>query len=216
MSEAMIFQVMISIVYLASIGMHLAKKNLSVASLYGLQSAALVLLIVPSFIEHPTVPLLVVILVSILIKVIVAPRYFIRLVKRHELRFTVSSYANTPMTLIIIMVLTAFAGSAALAPITGLFEGSTVYLTLAVATMLISIFLMVNRKGALSQMIGILSVENSIVAFAVIAGLEQSAIFQIGALFDIFVWLLVATVFVSMVYRHTGSLDVTAMNRLRD
>lgn len=216
MSETVIVQTSIFIIYLASIGMHLVKKNLGIAWLYGLQSTALVILILPSFLAHPTLPLLGVTLVFIVIKIILAPKYFVRLVKRHELRFTVSSYANTPMTMLLIMALTSLVSSGVFIPITGLNGGDTTYLALIVSSMLISIFLMVNRKGALSQIIGILSLENSIVAFAVIAGLEQSAVFQLGSLFDIFVWLIVATLFVSMIYRHTGSLDVTTMRRLKD
>jgi len=68
----------------------------------------------------------------------------------------------------------------------------------------------------LSQIIGILSLENTIVAFTIFAGLEQSASLQIGIIFDIFVWLIIATVFVSMIYKHFGSLDVTSMKTLKD
>jgi hydrogenase-4 membrane subunit HyfE len=82
--------------------------------------------------------------------------------------------------------------------------------------MLISIFIMVNRKGALSQIIGVLSFENCIVAFGIFAGLEQSSVLQLGIIFDIGAWLVIATVLVAMVYRHTGSLDVTNLRHLRD
>ena len=82
--------------------------------------------------------------------------------------------------------------------------------------MFLSLFLIINRKSALSQIVGILSLENSIVAFAIFAGLEQSLSLQIGILFDISVWLIIATVFMSMMYTHFGSLDVTDMKKLKD
>ena len=82
--------------------------------------------------------------------------------------------------------------------------------------MLLSIFLTINRKSALSQIIGILSLENSIVAFAIFAGLEQSPSLQIGILFDISIWLTIATAFISMIYAHFGSLDITSMKNLTD
>ena len=73
-----------------------------------------------------------------------------------------------------------------------------------------------NRKGAISQITGILSLENSIVAFGIVAGLEQSLALQLGIVFDVFVWLIIAIAFVSVVYRKIGSLDVTNMRKLRD
>ncbi|WP_104139680.1 MULTISPECIES: hypothetical protein [unclassified Cryobacterium] len=216
MNSPLLVPILITVIYLTSIYMHLAKKNNGVAGLYALQSVALVLLFVSSFLANPTVLLFLVIVVSIIVKVILAPRFFNRLVTRHKVKFTVSSYANTPVTLIVIMFITAFVNSDVFLPITDLSASNSTYVALAIAAMLVSIFLMVNRKSALSQIVGVLSLENSIVAFGIIAGLEQSALLQLGTLFDIFVWMLVATVFVSMVYRHTGSLVVTTMRHLKD
>ena len=216
MNSPLLVPIMISVIFLTSIFMHLAKKNSGLAGLYALQSVALVLLFVPSFLANPTVLLLLVIIVSIIVKVILAPRFFIRLVARHKVKFTVSSYANTPVTLIVIMFITAFVNTDVFSPITHLSANNGTYVSLTIAAMLVSIFLMVNRKSALSQIVGVLSLENSIVAFGIMAGLEQSALLQLGTLFDIFVWMLVATVFVSMVYRHTGSLVVTTMRHLKD
>ncbi len=65
-------------------------------------------------------------------------------------------------------------------------------------------------------MIGILSLENGIVCFATFAGLEQTPGLQLGVIFDIFVWVIIATVFISMIYRHFGSLDVSAMRTLKE
>jgi len=68
----------------------------------------------------------------------------------------------------------------------------------------------------LSQIIGILSFENSIVVFAVFANLEQSAALQLGIVFDIFIWIMIASVFISMLYKHFGTLNVSSMKNLKD
>lgn len=65
-------------------------------------------------------------------------------------------------------------------------------------------------------MVGVLSLENSIVLFAAVAGLESTAGPQIGILFDISVWVIIATVFASMMYTHFGSLNVSKMNSLKE
>ncbi len=89
-------------------------------------------------------------------------------------------------------------------------------LLLNVATIMISLFLSINRKGALSQMLGILSLENGIVSFALSAGLEQNPGLQLGITFNILIWIIIATVFISMMFRQFGSLDVTTMKKLTE
>jgi len=46
--------------------------------------------------------------------------------------------------------------------------------------------------------------------------LEQSPTLQLGIIFDIAVWIVISTVFTSMIYQHFGSLDVTEMKSLKD
>ena len=75
---------------------------------------------------------------------------------------------------------------------------------------------MINRKGVLSQMLGILSVENGIVAFALFSGLEQNPALQLGITFNILIWIMIASVFATMIFRQFGSLDVTTMKKLTD
>ena len=39
---------------------------------------------------------------------------------------------------------------------------------------------------------------------------------QIGILFNLLIWLAIATVFISMLFRHFGSLDTSLMKQLKD
>jgi hydrogenase-4 component E len=167
--------------------------------------------------DKHSISLLMVALLTLIVKAVMAPGFFIRLIGRHKLTFTVSSYTSMPVTLIIVALITTLANSHLMTPLTTLSPKYYAALpVMALASIFISLFVMVNRKGALSQIIGILSLENSIVAFAILSGLEQAATLQLGILFDIVVWLIIATVFISMVYRHNGSLEVTTMRHLKD
>jgi len=65
-------------------------------------------------------------------------------------------------------------------------------------------------------MLGILSLENGIVSFALFAGLEQNPGLQLGITFDVLIWIIIASVFISMIYRQFGSLDVTTMKKLTE
>ncbi|MBI2463603.1 hypothetical protein HYV57_01465 [Candidatus Peregrinibacteria bacterium] len=203
-------------IFLSIIFLHLIKKNFEAVIAYGIQSFAIVVVLMGSFFETNNFPLLLLILVTLIVKVIVAPLFFIKLIQKHELTFSVSSYLNLPLTLIVIASFTAVAHSQKFSSLTNIIPAHFALLSLALSAIFISLFLIVNRKGALSQALGVLSLENSIVAFVFFAGLERSPGLQMGIIFDIFVWILIATVFVSMIYKHFGSLDVTSMKHLKE
>lgn len=214
--EPTIIQICAVTLFLCTVGLHLTKKNGAEIALYGLQSAAVVALMTSMVGGDTAILLLGVAVVMLIVKVILAPAFFLRLIRRHKIKFSASTYLHAPMTLAIIALIVAIAYSGIFAPLTKIAPSSQTYLALALANMLTSIFLMINRRGAMTQMVGILSLENSIVAFSILAGLEQSPALQLGIMFDIFVWIVIATVFLSMIYRHFGSLDVNMMKHLKD
>jgi len=209
-------QLLLQIVFLTAVFLHITKKNFGAVLAYSIQSLMIVLLLLNSFLETQNTSLLWIMFIVLVVKVILAPLFFIKLIRKNELIFSAATYLNTPLTLVVLAVLTAMAHSYKFAPLTGIIPVNTGLLSLAFSTMLLSLFLIINRKSALSQIIGILSLENSIVAFAIFAGLEQSFALQMGILFDISIWLIIATSFMAMVYRHFGSLDATLMKKLTD
>lgn len=209
-------QILVEIVFGTIIFLHIAKKNFGASLAYGFQSLAITALLLKSFLETGSMALLFIALLLFIVKVIIAPWYFIKLIRKHNLTFSVSTYLNTPSTLIVIVILTFIAHSSKFTPLSSLALANQSLLLLPLSSMFVSLFLIINRKGALSQIIGILSLENSIVAFAFFAKLEQSLMFQIGIIFDFFVWLIIATVFVSMIYKHFGTLDTTLIKNLKD
>jgi hydrogenase-4 component E len=208
--------VMQAVIFAAAVFLHLTKKNSSAVRLYIAQSAAIsLLLLLPAF-EESSRLLVVAIVSTIAVKIFIAPYFFFGLIRKHELKFSVSTYLNTPITLLVIAALVALTRTEIFRPLAHLAADGNHLLLLSVATIMISLFLIVNRKGALSQMLGILSLENGIVSFGVFAGLEQNPGLQLGVTFNILIWIIIATVFISMIYRQFGSLDVTTMKKLTE
>jgi hydrogenase-4 component E len=206
-----------TIVFAASVFLHLTRKNSTAVSLYIAQSSAIACLLISASFERLS-PLLALAIVSTLaVKLIIAPFFFFRLIRRHQLKFSASTYLNMPLTLATIAALVALVQTDIFRPLASLaVTGQTALMTTPIATMLISLFMMINRKSALSQMIGILSLENGIVAFAMFAGLEQSPALQLGITFNILIWIMIATVFATRIHRQFGSLDVTVMKELTE
>ena len=197
--------------------MHAAKQNTSVVLLYAFQSVAITSLLVALGVTGPEGDgLLVSAVLTGIVKVMIAPVLFFRLIRRHQLKRSGSTYLNLPLTLFVLLVLIATIQSDRFAPLTTLSDLPAHVLLLPVSSLVASFFLLVNRKGALSQMIGILSIENSIVAFAAQLGTEQTISLELGIAFDILVWIIIATTFIGLIQRHFGSLDSTVMKQLTD
>lgn len=215
-ADNVFIEICIAVLGISTIGLHITRRNRNEALLYGLQSLAVVMLLAAAFLHDQSWPLLAIVILTLTVKVILAPLFFMRLIKQHELKFSANTYTNTTETFAAVAGILILAGSGIFDPLTSLVPGNHAFLVLALTAMLTSILLMVNRKGALSQVVGVLSLENCIVAFAILAGLEQSVALQVGVIFDVSVWVIVAATMVSLVYRHHGSLDVSVMKKLKD
>ncbi len=200
-----------TVLFVSVIGMHLTRKNSVVVMLYAVQSLVIAGELFYSSLVGASLLLLAVALATFLVKVVVPTYFFFGLIRKFRLHFSVSTYLSGPVTLVVLALFTAFSFSDFFRPLTVLAPASGQALLLAVAMMFVATFLIINRKGVLSQMGGVLSLENAIVAFAYVANLETSAGPQIGILFVILVWVAIATVFTSMIYEHFGSLDTSAM-----
>ncbi len=209
-------QYLLGIIFLTVVFSNIAKKKSASIIAYGIQSLVVTVLIFDSFLKTGSLPLLFIVLLTFVVKVVLAPLFFFRLMKTNKVVFSAPTYLNNPLSFIVIAFLTAVAHSQKFYPLTTIVPAHQSLLSLSLSLILISFFLIVNRKGALSQIIGVLTFENSIVAFSLFAGLEQSVALQIGIIFDIFVWIVISTVFISMIYKHFGSLDVSSMIKLRD
>ena len=205
-----------ALIYLSVVFMHILDKNSSTIRLYVIQSVATSFLFVFFSLREFSLALFLVASLIFMVKVVIAPYFFSKLVLRHHLTFAVSTYASTPLTLVIIMGLTALAKSSFFTSLALSAKENGSIIPLSIASILISLFLIVNRKGALSQMVGVLSLENGIVSWALSAGLSQSVTLEFGIIFDLAVWIVIASMFGSMIYAHFGTLDVTEMKRLKE
>jgi|WetSurMetagenome_2_1015567.scaffolds.fasta_scaffold11628_4 hydrogenase-4 component E len=204
------------VVFLSAVGFHLSRKNINLVFLYILQSSAIaVLLFIPAIQEMDFLLLLAAVL-TLAIKAVFAPYFFLRLIRRHELTFTSNAYLSLPLTLITLALLAGLAYSHVFKSFVDLSGGNMHAVSLAIAAIFVSIFLSINRRGALSQIIGVLSLENTIVALTLFLGVVDSSGLDIGVSFDIGVWVVIAVLFLSMIYKQFGSLDVSTMKKLKE
>lgn len=215
-SSAELFFFLDLVAFLAAIFMHLVKKNTNLIRLYAMQSLAVSVLLLSVGLGENEQSLVWVALLTFAIKVVAAPAFFFRLMRRFGSQFTASNYLNTPLTLLTLSGLIILAYSRIFLPLGILVPQAVGYLSLALSIVFVSIFLMINRRGAFAQMVGILSLENGIVVLAALIGIKQPIALEIGIIFDIVIWMVIANVFIAMIYRQFGSLTVTDLKRLTE
>lgn len=204
------------LIFLSVVFLQMVKESKSVVFLYACQSLTVAAMLVIFSYQESSWGLLITAAVMLLVKVVVAPIFFNRLIESQKIKFSTSTYLNTPLTLLVIMFIMMLVNSSVFVPLVSLAYETQQVVSVALSTILASLFLTINRRGALSQIIGILSLENSIVSFASLIGLKQTIGLELGIIFDIFVWIVIAAVFMSMMYKHFGSLNITEIKTLKD
>lgn len=202
-------------IFISVVLMHLVRRNSHLVMVYALQSFAVSGMLMLFGIKDGSSSLIIVALVTFIIKVVVGPVFFTKLINRKKLNITADTYLNFPLTLATVLGLTILAKSDIFTPVISLFPQDPRFVAFSIAGILISMFLIINRRGVFSQLTGILSFENNMVALAVLAGIEQTLAIEIGILVNILIWIVISGVLVTLVYTHFGSLDTKEMNRLK-
>lgn len=203
--------------FLVTILMHTAKKNAVLVTLYLLQSFFLSLfLFYSSFLEKDQF-LMYVALITFFIKVVLTPIFFYRFINKNRLFFASNTYLSTSVTLSVIFGLSILSYSWIFqSPSFNAVSPAIGYAPLHLAGLLIAFFVTVNRKGAFSQIIGILTLENWVVYIAALTGFRQTFGLDLAVTFEILVWLTIAIVFVMLLKRHFGTLDVVGLSYLKE
>ncbi|MDO8269725.1 MAG: hypothetical protein Q7T54_03580 [Candidatus Levybacteria bacterium] len=200
------------VTFLSIVSMNVAKKNTTLVHTYLIQSLMLVSLLSLETYSEMSLEIGIVTLVMFVIKVIIVPQVLLRILKQHKASVSASTYLNVPMTLGSLILLCVFAQSYVFSEF---FTTTPILRIFLIGSMLMSFFLTINRKGAISQIIGILSLENCIFAFGFFLHLKQAAALEIGMIFDVFFWIIISTIFVRMLIKHFGSIDVTQLRELK-
>ncbi len=148
------------------------------------------------------------------IKVVVIPRSFFGLVNRLKTSRDVKA-STTPTQSVFIAAAMIYLSYAVVHS-----YGQTVNvpedaLAGAVALILTGAFLMVSRKKALMQMLGLLVLENGIFLAALTTTFGMPLIIEIGIFFDILIGLLLMGIFTFRIRDTFDHLDVSKLRRLR-
>jgi hydrogenase-4 component E len=156
--------------FLLTVLMHASRKTALLLTFYVAQSILVVSFFALKAFELGAPYLYMVALLTAVVKMVLVPVLFFRLIRRFGARFASDTYLSTPVTFAVLFILALFSLSALHASLPGT-QFTTVspvlaYAPLHLAGILSALFLAVNRKEALSQIIALLALENWIVFVA--------------------------------------------------
>jgi len=142
------------------------------------------------------------------------------LLRRMERRFgserELEPYVNTATSLLIggLLVLLAYIVTAPLVAVSRL--PTRTGMPLAIGLVFVSLFIIISRKKALTQVLGFLMLENGIALLAVLGTHGIPIIVEIGVFLDVALGFIVMQVFVYQIHETFESIDVEQLNRLRE
>jgi hydrogenase-4 component E len=183
--------------------------------MFAVQSAVLSILAAVAALFGNSLELLGVAVVLAVVKVIVIPKVFNRAIAKIGIQRAVAPYLGTSATLGVCAVLVIFAFYV-MAPVTAANRLPTVDgIPLAFAAVLIGLFTTVNRKRALTQILGFLMLENGIFLIALLATYGIPLIVEMGVFLDVLVAVLILEVFIYRIKENFDSIEVKFMGVLK-
>ena len=146
-------------------------------------------------------------LLTIFLKAGLLPRLLERLVEKIGIRREIEPLINVPLSILIAGGLTLLGYVVALGHNT---------LAVAISLFLIGFFAMVNRRKALTQVLGLLSLENGLFLAAISLTYGMPLVVELGIFFDVLVAVLVLGILVFRIRETFDSMDVSKLRKLRE
>jgi hydrogenase-4 component E len=153
--------------------------------------------------------------VMFILKSLVIPRLLWRMLERFPAERELAPYVNTATSLMVSGLLVLFA-YAITRPIVALSALPTrAGMPLAMGLIFVSLFVLISRKKAITQIIGFLMLENGLALLAVLGTFGIPLIIELGVFLDVLMGFLVMQVFLYQIHDTFESIDVEQLNRLR-
>ena len=149
-----------------------------------------------------------------IIKVVAIPRAFFVLTSRLKTIRDVKA-STTPTQSVFVVAAMIYLSYAAVHSYGGAVHAPEDALAASVSLILTGAFLMVSRKKALMQVLGLLIMENGISLAALITTFGMPLVIEIGIFFDVLMGLLLMGIFTFRISDTFEHLDVSKLRRLR-
>jgi hydrogenase-4 component E len=161
--------------------------------------------------EHLLIPAFL----TLVLKTMVIPQVFFRIIRRLGIRKEVDSYVNIPFSLLlaVLLVFLSFYVTAEVKILKPL--SSREFIPLAVSTIFFGMLVMTTRKKAITQVLGLLLMENGLFLMAMTITFGMPLVVEIGIFFDILVGVIIMGIFVFKIREAFEGIDADDMTVLK-
>ncbi len=195
--------------------MTIAKRITALIRIFRLQSLFLFLYALTKAAEAKHIELFVICASILVLKVGIIPYVLARIVRRINVEEDLGLIINPQVSLIIALLFSYFSYIFAHKVIPQATASELATFVISIAAICVSFFIMVSRMKALSQVLGLLAMENGIFLAAVAITGGMPFFVEIAFSFDIFVFVIIVEVFVYRVNRLFTHIDTSKMNSLK-
>lgn len=156
----------------------------------------------------------------LLVKGLGIPRVMRYVMRQVEIRREVESFLGIPSSLLVCAALVALAYYAAQTALglglNGVASLPSNLLAVSLANVLVGFFIMINRKKALSQVIGLSVMENGLFLAALTLTTGMPLIIEIGVFFELLMGVMLMGILIFKIQGSFHTIDTHAMHTLRD
>jgi hydrogenase-4 component E len=186
--------------------------------LFALQSILLGMLSLVIAVRYGETHILTAAVLTFVVKAFTIPLVLNRVIDRIRVRKEVDFSINITVSLIICGAIVILSNSVA-QPILQVQRAGSLFTTkvlpISIAVMLIGLFVMISRKKAVTQIIGLLTMENGLFLSGLSITHGMPLIVEVGIFFDILVAALILGLFVFRINKSFETIDIAAMRSLR-
>ena len=193
----------------------ISKRISAMINAFGTQSFFLFLFTLLIALRSRHLELYIVVAMLFFLKVITIPFLLRRITKRIKINEFVGLFVNSAVSILIAVLLTylAYLFVYRLIPFEAKMEKISFVISLSVT--LIGLFIMVSRISALTQIIGLLVMENGLFLAAAIISGGMPFFVEIAIFFDLFVFVIIVGIFVYRINKLFTHIDVNKLDELR-
>jgi hydrogenase-4 component E len=183
--------------------------------LFALQSLMLAAIATVVAYAHNATHVYVIALLTVIGKVVFLPRLLTRLVRRINIVQEIDPLLNAPTSMLICGGLTLL-GYIIARPFTTLEKLGNNTLAVAITLLLTGLFLMFNRRKAITQVLALLTVENGVMLAAVaLTTYGMPLVVELGIFFDVLVAVMVLGILVYRIRESFASMDTSKLTQLK-
>ena len=154
--------------------------------------------------------------VSIALKVIVIPGFLFYIINKIKIKEEVESFINYTLSLFIAcgLILIAYYSTESILKFENVFMRHCLPVSLAIT--LLGFFVMISRKKAITQILGLLAMEDGLFFAALSTSYGMPLVVELGVFFDILVSVIIMGIYVYRIKETFDTIDTDSLRELRE